>query len=136
MYSDKIDPTLQGVKHGAFSNEMVHLIMQVYTLSIVFRMKRLEKLCIRYLEASVNLDNVLVSLKTASILFLQPIKEYCLRYITKGTLAHHSSLMDYLVHVRNGKKQTHSCILFGLKLSSMVLEVPGVPGFWKKGVKE
>ena len=93
MYSDKIDPTLQGVKHGAFSNEMVHLIMQVYTLSIVFHMKRLEKLCIRYLEASVNLDNVLVSLKTASILFLQPIKEYCLRYITKGTLAHHSSLI-------------------------------------------
>ena len=109
MYSDKIDPTLQGVKHGAFSNEMVHLIMQVYTLSIVFHMKRLEKLCIRYLEASVNLDNVLVSLKTASILFLQPIKEYCLRYITKGTLAHHSSLMDYLVHVRNGKNP-HSCI--------------------------
>ena len=85
MYSDKIDPTLQGVKPGAFSNEMVHLIMQVYTLSIVFHMEKLEKLCIRYLEASVNLENVLVSLKTASILSLQPIKEYCLRYITKGT---------------------------------------------------
>lgn len=89
MYSDKIDPTLQGVKHGAFSNEMVHLIMQVYTLSIVFHMKRLEKLCIRYLEASVNLDNVLVSLQTASILFLQPIKEYCLRYITKDSNYNH-----------------------------------------------
>ena len=86
MYSDKIDPTLQGFRHGAFSNEMVHLIMQVYILSIVFHMQRLEKLCIRYLEASVNLENVLVSLTTASTLSLQPIKEYCLRYITKGTL--------------------------------------------------
>ena len=84
MYSDKIDPTMQGVKQGAFSNEMVHLIMQVYILSIVFHMQRLEKLCIRYLEASVNLENVLVSLTTASTLSLQPIKEYCLRYITKG----------------------------------------------------
>jgi len=89
MYSDKIDPTLQGVKPGAFSNEMVHLIMQVYTLSIVFHMEKLEKLCIRYLEASVNLENVLVSLKTASILSLQPIKEYCLRYITKDSNYNH-----------------------------------------------
>ena len=84
MYSDKIDPTLKETKPGAFSNEMVHLIMEVYTLSIVFHMQRLEKLCIRYLEASVNLENVLESLRAASILSLLPIKEYCLRYITKG----------------------------------------------------
>ena len=133
MYSDKIDPSLQEVKHGAFSNEMVHLIMQVYTLSIVFHMKRLEKLCIRYLEASVNLDNVLVSLKTASILFLQPIKEYCLRYITKGKYARTSQLSDGLFGpCEKRKKKTHPCILLGLKLYRV--GGAGVPGFWKKGV--
>ena len=77
IYSDRIDPT-----QGQYA-KVVYLIMQVYTLSIAFQLPKLEKLCLRYLESSVNLDNVLVSLKNATALSLSPIKEYCLRYITK-----------------------------------------------------
>ncbi len=78
IYSDRIDPT-QGHHH----EEVVHIMMKVYTLSITFQMARLEKLCIRYLETSVNLDNVLDCLKLASSLSLSPVKEYCLKFIIK-----------------------------------------------------
>lgn len=84
IYSDRIDPTLGKNEEGSLAAaSAVRLIMQVYTLTITFQLEKLEKLCLRYLEAAVSLDNVLVSLKTASILSLQPIKEYCLRYIIK-----------------------------------------------------
>jgi N-acetylneuraminic acid mutarotase len=82
IYTDKIDPT-GGDRSRAASNEVVLDILKVYTLALSFQMTKLERLCIRYLETSVTIQNVLVSLKNASQLSLQPIKEYCLRYIIK-----------------------------------------------------
>ena len=58
-------------------------MMQVYMLAVQFRMKRLENLCINYLESSINHKNVLVALKNASQLKLFVIKEFCLRFIIK-----------------------------------------------------
>ena len=52
-------------------------------LAVQFRMKRLENLCINYLESSINHKNVLVALKNASQLKLFVIKEFCLRFIIK-----------------------------------------------------
>ena len=59
--------------------------MRVYTLALSFHLNLLERLSVRYLETSVNLSNVLFALTNASALKLQPIKEYCLRFIVKET---------------------------------------------------
>jgi len=82
IYTDQIDPT-KGFRERHQSNEVVLSMMQVYMLAVQFHMKRLENLCINYLEASVNHKNVLVALKNASQLKLYFIKEFCLRFIIK-----------------------------------------------------
>merc|ERR1712142_2706 len=82
IYTDQIDPT-KGCRERHQSNEVVLSMMQVYMLAVQFHMKRLENLCINYLEASINHKNVLVALKNASQLKLFFIKEFCLRFIIK-----------------------------------------------------
>ena len=52
-------------------------------LAVQFHMKRLENLCINYLESSINHRNVLIALKNADQLKLFVIKEFCLRFIIK-----------------------------------------------------
>lgn len=82
IYTDQIDPT-KGSRERHQSNDVVLSMMQVYMLAVQFHMKRLENLCINYLEASINHKNVLVALKNASLLKLFFIKEFCLRFIIK-----------------------------------------------------
>ena len=82
IYTDMIDPT-RGCRDRHQNNEVVLLMMQVYMLAVQFYMKRLENLCINYLESSINHKNVLVALKNASQLKLFVIKEFCLRFIIK-----------------------------------------------------
>ena len=65
IYTDVIDPT-HGQPDMAQTNEVVLMMMQVYTLAVKFHMYRLEQLCVHYLEGSINLRNVLVALKNAS----------------------------------------------------------------------
>ena len=88
LYTDKIDfsPSSSNTTPAlAFSNEVVLNTMRVYTLALSFHLTLLERLSLRYLETSVNLNNVLFALTNASSLKLQPIKEYCLRFIVKET---------------------------------------------------
>jgi len=82
IYTDQIDPT-RGYRERHASNEVVLSMMQVYMLAVQFHMRRLENLCINYLEFSINHKNVLVALKNASSLKLYFIKEFCLRFIIK-----------------------------------------------------
>jgi len=82
IYTDQIDPT-RGKRDRHASNEVVLSMMQVYMLAVQFHMRRLENLCINYLEFSINHKNVLVALKNASSLKLYFIKEFCLRFIIK-----------------------------------------------------
>ena len=82
IYTDQIDPT-RGNRERHQSNEVVLSMMQVYMLAVQFHMRRLENLCINYLESSINHKNVLVALKNASQLKLFVIKEFCLRFIIK-----------------------------------------------------
>ena len=82
IYTDQIDPT-RGRRERHASNEVVLSMMQVYMLAVQFHMRRLENLCINYLEFSINHKNVLVALKNASSLKLYFIKEFCLRFIIK-----------------------------------------------------
>ena len=82
IYMDQIDPT-KGQRERQATNEVVLSMMQVYMLAVQFQLKRLETLCISYLELSINHRNVLDALKNASALNLSFIKEFCLRYIIK-----------------------------------------------------
>jgi hypothetical protein len=50
-----------------------------------FHMRRLEQLCVQYLEATINHQNVLEALHNASHLNLFFIKEFCLKFIVKET---------------------------------------------------
>ena len=84
IYTDQIDPTLACREKHA-SNEVVLSMMQVYMLAVQFHMRRLENLCINYLETSITHKNVLVALKNASSLKLYFIKEFCLKFIIKET---------------------------------------------------
>ena len=58
-------------------------MMDVYRLSVQFHMRRLEQLCVQYLESIINHRNVLVALANASTLRLYFIKEFCLRFVVK-----------------------------------------------------
>ena len=58
-------------------------MMQLYTLAAKCHMKKLEQLCLLYIENSINLRNVLHALKHAHSLKLHSIKEFCQKFITK-----------------------------------------------------
>jgi hypothetical protein len=53
IYTDAIDPT-NGQRQLAVANDNILSMMNVYTLAVRFGMKRLEGLCIGYLERSVT----------------------------------------------------------------------------------
>lgn len=81
IYTDGIDPTKKD--KDAVKNRIVLLMMDVYRLAVWFHMKRLEQLCVQYLEATINHKNVLVALKNSSQLKLDFFKEFCLKFIVK-----------------------------------------------------
>ncbi|XP_023228319.1 leucine-zipper-like transcriptional regulator 1 [Centruroides sculpturatus] len=98
IYTDRIDPTKKSgwvprdfshdqientLGKDMLSNRIVLLMMDVYRLAVQFHMKRLEQLCVQYLEAAINHRNVLVALQNASGLKLDFIKEFCLKFIVK-----------------------------------------------------
>lgn len=84
IYMDCIDPTKRAQQgEDPYSNRIVLLMMDVYRLAVKFNMARLEHLCVQYLNATICLNNVLVSLHNADNLKLEFIKEFCLRFIVK-----------------------------------------------------
>ena len=86
IYTDRIDPTRNNIPANARRNpsdEVVLTMMGVYKLAVKFHMYRLEQLCAFYLEAAVNLNNVLTALKNASQFGLDFIKEFCLKFVIK-----------------------------------------------------
>lgn len=62
---------------GAGHVEDVLLIMDVYKLALSFQLCRLEQLCRQYIEASVDLQNVLVVCESAARLQLSQLKVRC-----------------------------------------------------------
>lgn len=52
----------------------VLLIMDVYKLALSFKLSRLEQLCVQYIEASVDLQNVLSVCEQANKLQLDQLK--------------------------------------------------------------
>ncbi|XP_065571699.1 leucine-zipper-like transcriptional regulator 1 isoform X2 [Artemia franciscana] len=81
IYTDRIDP-LKKIKEPS-NNNVVLLMMDVYRLAVQFHMRRLEHLCVHYLESTISIDNVLLALRNASQLRLYFIKEFCMRFTVK-----------------------------------------------------
>ncbi|XP_058802388.1 leucine-zipper-like transcriptional regulator 1 isoform X2 [Phymastichus coffea] len=85
IYTDRIDPTKKSKNEDILSNRIVLLMMDVYRLAVQFNMKRLEQLCVHYLEATINHANVLEALHNAAQLRLHFIKELYLGFIVKDS---------------------------------------------------
>uniref|UniRef100_A0A3B3BA33 Leucine zipper like post translational regulator 1 n=1 Tax=Oryzias melastigma TaxID=30732 RepID=A0A3B3BA33_ORYME len=77
LYTDKI----QYPRRGHVQD--VLLIMDVYKLALSFKLSRLEQLCVQYIEASVDLQNVLIVCENANKLQLDQLKEHCLNFVVK-----------------------------------------------------
>ncbi|XP_045583758.1 leucine-zipper-like transcriptional regulator 1 isoform X1 [Procambarus clarkii] len=81
IYTDRIDP--YHCKKDQNPNKIVLIMMDVYRLAVQCHMRRLEQLCVQYLEATINHRNVLVALCNAANLKLFFIKEFCLKFIVR-----------------------------------------------------
>lgn len=85
LYTDQIHPDLENHSfEGATVSQML-LMVDVYKLSLLLEAKRLEFLSIKYIEASINEENVLLVLKNATELGLNSLKDYCMRFIVQDS---------------------------------------------------
>ncbi len=85
LYTDQIHPDLEDhSRDGATVSQML-LMVDVYKLSLLLETRRLELLSIKYIEASINEENVLLVLKNATELNLNSLKEYCMRFIVQDS---------------------------------------------------
>ncbi|XP_062507992.1 leucine-zipper-like transcriptional regulator 1 isoform X2 [Corticium candelabrum] len=82
MYTDAIHTCFPAQLSGMSTDEM-KLMMEVYSLAKTLRLRRLEQLCLYYIESSIGHQNVLLALQQASEFKLNSIKEYCLKFIVK-----------------------------------------------------
>ena len=83
MYTDRIHPDLENHSREGMTVPQMLLMMEVYKLSLLLETKRLELLSMQYIEASINVENVLLVLKNASELKLGSLKEFSLRFIVR-----------------------------------------------------
>ncbi|KAL7985442.1 hypothetical protein Chor_004012 [Crotalus horridus] len=79
LYTDKIKYPRKGHVQD------VLLIMDVYKLALNFKLSRLEQLCVQYIEASVDLQNVLV--------------EHCLNFVVKESHFNQVIMMKEFEHL-------------------------------------
>lgn len=93
LYTDKIRYPRKG------HVEDVLLIMDVYKLALSFQLCRLEQLCRQYIEASVDLQNVLVVCESAARLQLGQLKEHCLNFVVKESHFNQVIMMKEFEHL-------------------------------------
>ncbi|XP_033009058.1 leucine-zipper-like transcriptional regulator 1 isoform X2 [Lacerta agilis] len=93
LYTDKIKYPRKGHVTD------VLLIMDVYKLALNFKLSRLEQLCVQYIEASVDLQNVLVVCENANKLQLDQLKEHCLNFVVKESHFNQVIMMKEFEHL-------------------------------------
>ncbi|XP_063153377.1 leucine-zipper-like transcriptional regulator 1 isoform X1 [Candoia aspera] len=93
LYTDKIKYPRKGHVQD------VLLIMDVYKLALNFKLSRLEQLCVQYIEASVDLQNVLVVCENANKLQLDQLKEHCLNFVVKESHFNQVIMMKEFEHL-------------------------------------
>lgn len=72
--------------------------MDVYKLALSFQLCRLEQLCRQYIEASVDLQNVLVVCESAAKLQLGQLKVWAGVSAIAGTICQPRALLDGVGH--------------------------------------
>uniref|UniRef100_A0A7M4E9A6 Leucine zipper like post translational regulator 1 n=1 Tax=Crocodylus porosus TaxID=8502 RepID=A0A7M4E9A6_CROPO len=93
LYTDKIKYPRKGHVQD------VLLIMDVYKLALNFKLSRLEQLCVQYIEASVDLQNVLTVCENANKLQLDQLKEHCLNFVVKESHFNQVIMMKEFEHL-------------------------------------
>ncbi|XP_026553508.1 leucine-zipper-like transcriptional regulator 1 isoform X1 [Pseudonaja textilis] len=93
LYTDKIKYPRKGHVQD------VLLIMDVYKLALNFKLSRLEQLCVQYIEASVDLQNVLLVCENANKLQLDQLKEHCLNFVVKESHFNQVIMMKEFEHL-------------------------------------
>ncbi|XP_073414080.1 leucine-zipper-like transcriptional regulator 1 isoform X2 [Dendrobates tinctorius] len=93
LYTDKIKYPRKGHVQD------VLLIMDVYKIALHFKLSRLEQLCVQYIEASVDLQNVLVVCENANKLQLDQLKEHCLNFVVKESHFNQVIMMKEFEHL-------------------------------------
>uniref|UniRef100_A0A8D0H4Z2 Leucine zipper like post translational regulator 1 n=1 Tax=Sphenodon punctatus TaxID=8508 RepID=A0A8D0H4Z2_SPHPU len=93
LYTDKIKYPRKGHVQD------VLLIMDVYKLALNFKLSRLEQLCVQYIEASVDLQNVLGVCENANKLQLDQLKEHCLNFVVKESHFNQVIMMKEFEHL-------------------------------------
>jgi len=83
LYTDQVHPDLEDHSSERSTVTQTLLMVDVYKLSLLLETKRLELLSIKYIEASINEDNVLLVLENATELSLSSLKDYCMRFIVQ-----------------------------------------------------
>ena len=83
MYTDRIHPDLENTSREGMTVPQMLLMMDVYKLALLLETKWLELLSMHYIEASVNVENVLLVLHNASELKLSSLREYCMKFIIR-----------------------------------------------------
>ena len=83
MYTDRIHPDLENTSREGMTVPQMLLMMDVYKLALLLETKWLELLSMQYIEASVNVENVLLVLHNASELKLSSLREYCMKFIIR-----------------------------------------------------
>ena len=83
MYTDRIHPDLENTSREGMTVPQMLLMMDVYKLALLLETKWLELLSMQYIEASVNVENVLLVLHNASELKLSRLREYCMKFIVR-----------------------------------------------------
>jgi hypothetical protein len=82
MYTDAIHTCFPAQLNEMTTDEM-KLMMEVYSIAKLLGLRRLEQLCLYYIESSIGHRNVLLALQQAEEFKLNSIKEYCLKFIVK-----------------------------------------------------
>lgn len=85
MYTDRIHPDLENTSREGMSAVQMLLMMEVYKLALLLKTKRLELLSMQYIEASINVENVLLVLCNASELKLVRMREFCMQFIVRDS---------------------------------------------------
>lgn len=89
LYTDRLHPSLENASVEGMTVDQMLQMMELYKLSLLLETKRMELLCLQYIQASVNGENVLYVLRIASELCLSSLKEYCLRSIVRESSYRH-----------------------------------------------
>ena len=85
LYTDRIHPDLENTSREGMSASQMLLMMEVYKLALLLKTKHLELLSMQYIEASINIENVLLVLCNASELKLVRMREFCMQFIVRDT---------------------------------------------------